>query len=115
MYKFRDLWHHYIERMVSCQITHAFCRIGCMNGKGERKMDNEWMPTGGFPFTELPLGFGMSLAMNEAAMQGYARLTEDEKEKIIMRCKDASSKEEMQRIVDSLVPDGNVSSLYEEG
>lgn len=68
---------------------------------------------GGFPFTELPLGFGMALAMNEAAMQGYARLTEDEKEHIIMKCKDASSKEEMRRIVDSLVPDGNVHSLYE--
>lgn len=26
---------------------------------------------------------------------------------------DASSKEEMQKIVDSLVPDGNANSLYE--
>lgn len=67
----------------------------------------------GFPFTELPLGFGMALAMNEKAMQGYARLTEDEKERIIMKCKDATSKEEMRRLVDSLVPDGNVGSLFE--
>ena len=67
----------------------------------------------GFPFTELPLGFGMALAMNEKAMQGYAKLTEDEKERIIMKCKDATSKEEMRRLVDSLVPDGNVNSLFE--
>lgn len=65
----------------------------------------------GFPFTELPLGFGMALAMNENAMQGYARLTEDEKEHIIMKCKDATSKEEMRKIVDSLVPDGDVGKL----
>ena len=67
----------------------------------------------GFPFTELPLGFGMALAMNEKAMQGYAKLTEDEKERIIMKCKDANSKEEMRKLVDSLVPEGNVSSLFE--
>lgn len=67
----------------------------------------------GFPFTELPLGFGMALAMNEKAMEGYAKLTEDEKERIIMKCKDANSKEEMRRLVDSLVPDGNVNSLFE--
>ena len=67
----------------------------------------------GFPFTELPLGFGMALAMNENAMQGYAKLTEAEKEHIIMKCKDATSKEEMRRLVDSLVPDGSTSALYE--
>ncbi len=67
----------------------------------------------GFPFTELPLGFGMALAMNEKAMQGYAKLTENEKERIIMKCKDATSKEEVRRLVDSLVPDGNINSLYE--
>jgi len=32
---------------------------------------------------------------------------------ISWRCKDAKSKEEMQKIVDSLVPDGNVNNLYE--
>ncbi len=67
----------------------------------------------GFPFQELPMGFGMALAMNEPAMQGYARLTESEKEHIIMKCKDATSKEEIQKIVNSLVPDGNVHSLFE--
>lgn len=62
---------------------------------------------------DLPLGFGFALARNEVAMQRYAELTETEKEHIIMKCKDAKSKAEMQKIVDSLVPDGNLSSVFE--
>lgn len=61
----------------------------------------------------LPLGFGMALAMNEKAMAAYAELTESQKEQIIHRCKDAKSKEEMRKIVNSLVPDGNANSLVE--
>ena len=30
--------------------------------------------TEAFPLNELPVGFGMALAMNEQAMQGYAAL-----------------------------------------
>lgn len=52
----------------------------------------------------LPLGFGMGLAMNEGAMTEYSNMTEAEKEKIILRAKDAKSKEEMERIIDSLTP-----------
>lgn len=70
-------------------------------------MDSNGTSMGGYPFNGLPLGFGMALAMNEAAMRGYAGLSETEREHIIMRCKDARSKEEMQKIVDSLVPEGN--------
>ncbi len=62
---------------------------------------------------ELPLGFGFALARNTIAMQRYGELTESEKEQIILKCKDAKSKAEMQRIVDSLVPDGNLSSVFE--
>lgn len=76
-------------------------------------MDSNGMPTNGFAFTDIPLGFGMALAMNEPAMRGYAGLSETEKEHIILRCKDAKSKDEMQRIVDSLAPGGNASSLFE--
>lgn len=60
--------------------------------------------TEAFPLNELPVGFGVALAMNEQAMQGYAALTETEKEHLILRCRDAGSKEEMERIVASLVP-----------
>lgn len=76
-------------------------------------MDSNGVSMGGAQFTGLPLGFGMALAMNEPAMRGYAGLTETEREHLIMRCKDAKSKEEMQKIVDSLVPGGNVNNLYE--
>lgn len=68
----------------------------------------------GFPFTELPLGFGMALAMNEPAMRGYAGLTETEKEHLILRCKDARSKEEMEKIVNSLAPGGNLDNVLDE-
>lgn len=77
--------------------------------------------TGGtepFPMGELPTGFGLALAMNEAAMQGYARLTETEKEHLILRCRDAGSKEEMERIVASLAPgesaEGIIADLCQE-
>ena len=56
----------------------------------------------------------MSLTMNEAALNGYAALTEAEKEKVIMRCKAARTKGEMQRIVDSLVPGADVQEIMEE-
>ncbi len=69
--------------------------------------------TGSVGLRELPMGFGMALAMNEPAMKGYAGLTESEKEHLILRCRDAKTKEEMQRIVDSLVPDTDVRALEE--
>lgn len=68
----------------------------------------------GLPFTDLPLGFGMNLAMNEAALNGYAGLTESQKEDVILRCKDAKTKEQMQSIVDSLVPGTDVQEIFEE-
>ena len=49
--------------------------------------------TEAFPLNELPVGFGMALAMNEQAMQGYAALTETE------------------RIVASLVPGESAESV----
>ena len=58
-------------------------------------------------FEDLPLGLGMALMMNERAMEGYEGLSETEKEHIIMKCKDAKSKSEMDKIVDSISsPDG---------
>ena len=74
-------------------------------------MDTNGLPMEGYPLIELPMGFGMALAMNEGAMCGYARLTETEKEHLIMRCKDARSKEEMQKIVDSLATGESISGI----
>lgn len=51
----------------------------------------------------LPMGFSMALAMNQQAMKKYSDMTEAEKEDVIFRCKDAKSKEEMEKIVNSLL------------
>jgi len=68
----------------------------------------------GVPFTDLPLGFGMGLAQSEAAMRGYASLTEAQKEEVLLRCKDVKTREQMQKIVDSLVPGADVQAIYQE-
>lgn len=62
----------------------------------------------------LPLGFGMALAMNEPAMNSYAGLTEAEKERIILRCKGAKTKKQMQKIVDSLAHNVDIQEVMEE-
>lgn len=64
--------------------------------------------------TDMPLGFGFALATNEEAMKSYATLSETEREHLIMRCKDAKSRQEMQKIVDSLVPDTDVRAIAQE-
>ena len=60
---------------------------------------------------ELPLGFGMALMMNEKARAGFEGLSETEKEHIILKSKDAKSRAEMDRIVDSLIPSENINDL----
>lgn len=69
--------------------------------------------SGGFPLGQLPLGFGMALAQNEAAMKGYAGLTETEKEHLILKCKDARSGEEIDKIINSLAPDTTMDKILE--
>ena len=56
-------------------------------------------------FSNFPLGLEMMLMMNPNARAGYDRLTEAEKEHIILKCKDARSKDEMDRIVNSFAGD----------
>ena len=72
------------------------------------------LASGTLGMTEMPLGFGFALGANEDAMKNYASLSETEREHLIMRCKDAKSKQEMQKIVDSLVTDADVSAIAQE-
>lgn len=72
------------------------------------------LAAGTLGMTDMPLGFGFALAANEAAMKSYASLSETEREHLIMRCKDAKSRDEMQKIVDSLVSDADVSAIAQE-
>ncbi len=75
-----------------------------------------YSPFGG-ALAGLPIGFGMALTMNEESMNSFAALTEAEKEKIILRARDAKSKKEMDDIVSSLVPpqeEGEVRKLIQQ-
>lgn len=58
--------------------------------------------------SELPLGFGMALAQNEAAMQRFEALSETEKQAVIQRTHSVRSKQEMQQLVDSLCGRGGM-------
>lgn len=77
-------------------------------------MDMDGIMGDNFGPQDLPLGMGFALAMNESAMRGYAGLSETEKEHLIMRCRDAKSKDEMKRIVDSLAPDADLRAITDE-
>lgn len=48
---------------------------------------------------ELPMGFGMALAQNEAAMQKFESLTEPQKKAVINATHNVNSKREMQQLV----------------
>ena len=53
-------------------------------------------------FYNIPIGFGMALAMNPPAFNAYSNLTEEEKDALIQRAHHASSPEEMHEIVAKL-------------
>ncbi len=53
-------------------------------------------------FQEVPIGFGMALAMNEAAMARYAALSEQQKQSVLNKAHTARSKREMHQIVNSI-------------
>lgn len=53
-------------------------------------------------FYKVPIGFGMALAMNHAAMEAYAAMTEQQKETILNRAHNARSEKEMHQIVNSI-------------
>ena len=50
----------------------------------------------------LPLGLGMALAQNEAAMKRFESMTEPEKQALIAQCCQVKSKREMQQLVNRL-------------
>ncbi len=102
---------------VSAEIAlHANGKVGC---DMDLNTNQAGMPVEGGPYLggvyqDFPIGFGMGLAMNESALVGFAGLTEAEKEEIIFRCRDVKTKDEMQTIIDSLVPGIDAQQVYEE-
>lgn len=56
---------------------------------------------------ELPLGFGMALAQNEAAMKRFEALSEAEKQEILEQTHHVKSKQEMRQLMPvSAIPAG---------
>ncbi len=53
----------------------------------------------------IPVGFGMGLALNMDAMDRFSHLSEAQKEELLNRARDAKSKPEMQRVIDSISGD----------
>lgn len=51
---------------------------------------------------DLPMGFGMALAQNEAAMKQFESLSEAQKQAVIQRTHSVSSKQEMRQLVADL-------------
>ena len=58
--------------------------------------------------TELPVGFAMALAMNEPAMKKFESLSTAEKESIVQQTHSVKSRNEMQKIVMSIVAGGGL-------
>ena len=56
--------------------------------------------------SELPLGFGMALAQNQATMQKFASMSESEKQAVLQQAHNVRSKEEMRLLVSSLGKSG---------
>lgn len=53
-------------------------------------------------FYKVPIGFGMALAQNTAAMNHYAHLPEEKKQEILDRAHDIRSEMEMYTLVTNL-------------
>lgn len=53
-------------------------------------------------FYKVPIGFGMALAVNEPAMNAYAKMTEAQKQAILNKAHNVRSEKEMHDLVNSL-------------
>ena len=57
-------------------------------------------------FYKVPIGFGMALAQNTAAMNRYAHLSESQKQDILNKAHNVRSEREMHDLVNSLAHPG---------
>lgn len=52
--------------------------------------------------TEAPIGFLMALSQNEHALKRYGSMDQKQRARIIDRARNVDSRDEMQRLVDSI-------------
>lgn len=62
-------------------------------------------------FYKVPIGFGMALAQNTAAMNRYAHLTEQQKQDILNKAHNVRSEKEMYTLVASLANGQNTGLI----
>lgn len=65
-------------------------------------------------YNTLPVGLGLAFAANRTAMDRFADMTDNEKEEFIERSRGVMSKKEMERLVNSLVKEGEEPDLHLE-
>ena len=53
-------------------------------------------------YYNIPIGFGMALAMNPVAFNAYSAMTEEQKRAVIEKAHSARSEQEMHEIVNSI-------------
>lgn len=53
---------------------------------------------------DIPLGFGMSLAMHREALDAFSRLSKGEQDKLVERSRHVKTRDEMEQLVASLLP-----------
>ena len=57
---------------------------------------------GGWPFSGVPIGFGVGIAIRPEILDRYEKLTEAEKEKMLARSRELKTREEMEAFLNSL-------------
>lgn len=62
----------------------------------------------------VPIGFGMALAQNLNAMKRYSAMSEAEKEEVLNRARDAKSRNEMESLINSLSPLGDIGDIHKD-
>lgn len=56
-------------------------------------------------YNSIPLGLGLAITSNRAAMDRFVEMTDAEKEAFIERSRDVMSKSEMEKLVNALAAD----------
>ncbi len=65
-------------------------------------------------YNNIPLSLGMAITTNKAAMDRFVDMTEAEKEAFIDRSRDVMSKEEMEKLVNTLTEDEEKPDVHLE-
>ena len=65
-------------------------------------------------YNQLPLNLGFAIASNRAAMDQFVDMTDDEKSEFIERSRSMMSKDELDKLVDSLVKEDEKPNVHLE-